>query len=99
MKFNKKQVYIVIVVVLIVVFVTSRGFRNLIKRRVEQYRLEKQIEQVAKENAGLKQEVHALEKDRSYQEYLVRKDLGYIKPDEIEYRFIKRIEKSDKIKK
>lgn len=31
-----------------------------------------------------------LENDNSYLEYLIRRDLGYLKPDEFEYRIKKK---------
>lgn len=99
MNFNKRILYTLLTVAVVALFVSSRGFRNLIKRKSQQYSLEKQINRHMDENARLREEIYSLKNDKLYVEYLIRRNLGYIKPDEVEYRFIKKqrekYEKSD----
>jgi cell division protein FtsB len=65
----------------------SRGFRDLIGRKKEQVRLRKELKGLKLENVKLKREIYLLQNDDSYVEHLIRRDLGYLKPGEFEYRF------------
>jgi cell division protein FtsB len=86
-KFNKKILYVIIVVAVLGFIFGSRGFRNLIGRKKEQIRLRKELKELKFENAKLRKEIYLLQNDDSYIEHLIRRDLGYLKPGEFEYRF------------
>ena len=86
-KFNSKILYAIIVVAVLGFIFGSRGFRNLIERKKEQIRLRKELKGLKLENVKLKREIYLLQNDDSYIEHLMRRDLGYLKPGEFEYRF------------
>jgi len=96
MRITKKKIYIIGITIVVLFIVSSKGFRNLIKRKIELSKIEKELLQIEEENKQLTNEIRMLEKDKTYQEYLIRRELGYIKPDEIEYRFKKPLEKNSK---
>ncbi|OIO73558.1 MAG: hypothetical protein AUJ85_07840 [Elusimicrobia bacterium CG1_02_37_114] len=84
---NRRLIFIVAVVIIAVLTLNS-GFRNLIKYKLQHIKLTGELEQMKSENERLEKEIYYLENDKSYMEYLIRRDLGYIKPGEIEYRII-----------
>ena len=86
-KFNKKILYIATAVVVLVFIFTSRGFRSLIQRKRQQIRLNRELKELRLENVKLRREIYLLQNDDSYVEHLIRRDLGYLKPGEFEYRF------------
>lgn len=65
----------------------NRGFFNLVKRNIELYKLKKEIAKIQSENAQLRKEIYLLENNDAYIDYRIRRDLGYIKEGEVEYRF------------
>ncbi len=46
--------------------------------------------ELAKENAALEQKIKRLKGDRKYQEQVVRRELGWVRDNEILYKFLKR---------
>jgi len=52
--------------------------------------LTRQRNQLWAEHDLLSREIARIEQDPSYTEYLIRKDLGYVKTGEVEYRFTKK---------
>jgi cell division protein FtsB len=67
----------------------NQGFRDFWRARREHARLTRALEDRRTERASLEQELHRLQEDPSYTEFLVRKNLGYIKKNEVEYRVLK----------
>ena len=67
----------------------NQGFRELVGAYREKRRLEKTLAQLRTDQERLTRELQWLKQDPSYSEYLVRKNLGYVKKGEVEYRFIK----------
>jgi len=74
--------------VVLVVF-GNQGFRQLTARFEEKRRLDKSLVSLRSEHDRLNRELNWLKQDPGYSEYLVRKNLGYVKKGEVEYRFIK----------
>lgn len=64
------------------------GFRSLISGLLERRRLQKQLVQLRNDNTYLTKELARLQQDPSYTEYLIRRDLKYVKKGEVEYQII-----------
>ena len=63
------------------------GLRDLVALRAERTRLEAVHIRLLESNATLKTKVRLLQGDRNYLQRLIRKQLGYVRPGEIVYRF------------
>ena len=89
MKINlsRKTVYYLIAAAVALFFAVSPRTHTLIKRKFVQMKLSREIKELRFENDKLKREIYRLENDDSYIEYLIRRDLGYLKDGELEYRF------------
>ena len=72
----------------------NEGFRNWIIRRREAERLERILVRLRSDHAALSEEVARIQNDPSYTEYLIRKNLGYVKKGEVEYRIMNNSERS-----
>jgi len=84
----KKFRYRYIVFVLALAFLCfNNGAQTLAKRFLSVRTLQKNIESAKLRNARLKKEIYYLEKEPSYLERAVRKNLKVIAPGEVEYRF------------
>jgi cell division protein FtsB len=68
----------------------NNGFRQLWNAWRETRRVEENLLRLHRDRERLARELAWIQKDPSYPEYLVRKNLGYVKKGEVEYRFIKR---------
>ena len=66
----------------------NEGFRNLVTRTRENVRLEKMLVHLRSDHTSLSEEWERIQKDPSYTEYLIRKNLGYVKKGEVEYRIL-----------
>ena len=64
------------------------GFRNFVTRTRENTRLEKMLVHLRSDHTLLSEEWERIQKDPSYTEYLIRKNLGYVKKGEVEYRIL-----------
>ena len=86
---NRRQLVIFcwIIAAFWILFVND-GFRRLIYRTRESARLTKVLAQLRADHASLTAEWDRLEKDPSYTEYLIRRNLGYVKKGEVEYRIL-----------
>ncbi len=65
------------------------GFRQWISAFREKKRLEKTLTSLRSDHEKLSKELSWIRQDPTYGEYLVRKNLGYVKKGEIEYRMLK----------
>ncbi|MBU2567190.1 MAG: septum formation initiator family protein [Elusimicrobia bacterium] len=74
------------VVFAILLLTLNRGFRNLVKRKFQQIKLEREISEIKRERTQIRKEIHLLENDESYRKHLIRKHLGYALPGEYEFR-------------
>jgi len=66
----------------------NEGFRHLITRTRENGRLEKLLTRLRSDHTAFSEEWTRIQKDPSYTEYLIRKNLGYVKKGEVEYRIL-----------
>ena len=57
-------------------------------RTRENVRLEKMLTRLRGDHTHLTQEWDRVQKDPSYTDYLIRRDLGYVKKGEVEYRIL-----------
>jgi cell division protein FtsB len=65
----------------------NQGFRDMASNWQEKRRMEKSLVQLHAEHDRLARELLWIQKDPAYTEYLIRKNLGYVKKGEIEYSF------------
>jgi cell division protein FtsB len=64
-----------------------RGVRDLMVLRARRMALEAQLRRVADENGRFETSVQKLRSDDRYVERLIRRELGFARPDELVYRF------------
>jgi cell division protein FtsB len=62
------------------------GFRQLLSCRSDARRQRAILAELQAKNVRFTREWAEIQSDPAYTEYLIRKDLGYVKKDEIEYR-------------
>jgi len=65
----------------------QRGWLDLKRMENENRRIEIQMVELVKQTQRLENEINGLSKDQQIQENTIRKDLGYIRPDEIIIEF------------
>lgn len=68
-------------------FFGNAGFRSLVSNWLELHRLKKELVHLEKEEKELDDQLKALRGGEGPVERLARRELGYIKKGEIEYRF------------
>ena len=61
----------------------ERGFFQTIRSRQDLLRVEREISELARENAELRGEVHRLQEDPATLELVARQDLGLARPGEV----------------
>ena len=66
----------------------NEGFRRLVAEMAEKRRVDKNLLNLRAEHDNLSRELTLIQQDPSYTEYLIRKNLGYVKKGEVEYRLI-----------
>ena len=76
-------------VIVLVVF-GNQGFRQLAGKILEKRRLERTLTNLRNDRVRLEQELNWIQHDPAYTEFLIRKNLGYVKKGEVEYRFLKK---------
>jgi hypothetical protein len=74
----------------VVLLFGTQGFRQLYTAWHEKCRLQKALVSLRSEHERLARELGWIQLDPSYTEYLIRKNLGYVKKGEVEYRFLKK---------
>ena len=65
----------------------TSGFRRLVSRWLELRRLKVELSRLKTEESKLQTRIQASQKAGPELERAARKDLGYLKPGEVEYRF------------
>jgi len=88
-KVDRKIIYIILAVAVLGFMVGNKRFRTLVSRKIEIAKLRRELKGLEFEDAKLRRSIYLLENDDSYIEYLIRRDLGYLKQNEFEYRFRK----------
>ena len=83
--FKKKLKYIIIAVIILAVL-SSRGLRNLVKNYLEYRRLERRQIELKLERIKLEENLKIV-KNGAYIERAARKELGLARSGELEYRF------------
>ena len=83
--YKKKLKYIIIAVIILAVL-SSRGLRSLVKNYLEYRRLENRQSELKVERIELEKNLKNA-KDAAYIEQAARKDLGLARVGELEYRF------------
>ena len=73
--------------VLLYVFFGNAGFRSMVTNWMELRRLKREIVQLDRDEKDLNEKLAALRSGDGGVERAARRDLGYIKKGEIEYRF------------
>lgn len=68
----------------------NAGFRDMVTRSQDKIRLNKQLTRLRSEHDRLAKEWSLIQADPTYTEYLIRKNLGYVKKGEVEYRLLTR---------
>ncbi len=72
---------------LVVVMVGNSGFRRLVSRWSELRRLRHELSDLKLEEARLQEKIKSSQSAGPGLERAARKELGYLKPGEVEYRF------------
>lgn len=73
---------------MLAVLIGNRGFWTMVERHREIARLERQFRELRQESKRLAQEIVQAEGDPAYLERIARRELGLIRPGEVEYRFL-----------
>ena len=73
--------------VLLIVFFGNQGFIGLVRNYKQLRRLRQEIAALEREEASLSERLKVMRSGDASLERLARKELGYIKKGEIEYRF------------
>ena len=77
----------VLVMLLLSALLGNLGPRDLIDLQSHRAALEERRNQLAADNASLRTRVQKLRSDDRYIERLIRRELGYARPDELVYKF------------
>lgn len=84
---NRRWLPTIIAVAAILVLLINRGFRRLVSSTMAIRRLEHRLTGLNKEEADLNLQIVQLKKNDVVLENTARRELGYLKPGEVEYRF------------
>ncbi|MDR1721354.1 MAG: septum formation initiator family protein [Endomicrobium sp.] len=87
MKKIKIKIRYIILTVILLILAFNEGNRTLVRRILEQRKLNENIKSAQEQNNLLKERIYYLENEASYLERMVRSELNVIAPGEIEYRF------------
>jgi cell division protein FtsB len=87
---NKVWLYTTIAVAVVLSFVLSDSFRQVISRRRSIRATEAELRQVESQVTDVRERLTRLQTDPSAYENLVRQELGYLRPGEKEARFLKK---------
>lgn len=68
----------------------NSGFQKMVSQWLEKRRLVSSLVRLRAEHEDLVKQLAAIQKDPAYTEYLIRKNLGYVKKGEVEYHVIPR---------
>ncbi|MBI3549393.1 MAG: septum formation initiator family protein [Elusimicrobia bacterium] len=74
-------------VVLAAVMFGNRGFRRLVQRGVQLRRMRHEVDSLKTEETSLRKQLRQVQSNDRALESSARRELGFIKPGEIEYRF------------
>ena len=92
-KIFKNRVVLFLLICLFLFLFGNNKFRRVIMGYIQVNKMKKELVELEEENERLKQQLNIVKKDPFYIEEIARKELGLLKPGEIEYRFIKKEKK------
>ena len=78
---------LILALIIFLTFIFSREISHLHFLNSENSKIEKRIERLNNQNEDYKEQINALENDKSYIEKVVREELGMIKKGEKIYKF------------
>ena len=78
---------VVLVMLLLSTLLGNLGPRHLLALQSHRAALQARRDQLAADNAAFRTYVHKLRSDDRYIERLIRRELGYARPDELVYKF------------
>jgi cell division protein FtsB len=84
---SRRTLYIAGGLLLAALLLGNKGFRTLVSSALHLRRLESQVAEAEAEEARLKAAIEAVKNDDLALESAVRRELGYQRPGEVEYRF------------
>lgn len=73
--------------VLAAVMLGNGGFRRLVRRALQLRKMNKELASLKAEEGELKRRLHEVKSSDRAIESAARRELGYVKPGELEYRF------------
>ena len=80
----------VFIAVMAVLLFGNEAFRTWASKTFEERRLQRSLASLRVEHESLSRELALLQHEPAYTEYLIRKNLGYVKKGEVEYRLVKK---------
>ncbi len=92
MRIPVKLIKRVAIIGAVVYLLVNPGFRRIIKHEIEKRKIISEIERLKKENEILVSEIRLMEADKSYYTQVVCRELGMLKPGEVEYRITEKTE-------
>ncbi len=97
-KIFKNRVVLFLVICFFLFLFGNSKFRRVVIGYIRVNKMKKELVKLEEENERLKQQLNIVKEDPFYIEEIARKELGLLKPGEIEYRFIKKEGKKRKKK-
>ena len=97
-KIFKNRVVLFLTVCLFLFLFGNSKFRRVVTGYFRMNKMKREVVNLEEENERLKQQIDLVKEDPFYIEEIARKELGLLKPGEIEYRFIKKEKKKRKKK-
>jgi|SRR5271165_2301067 len=85
----------VLVMLLLSAILGNLGPRDLLALQSHRAALEQRRDQLAADNVSLRTRVQKLRSDDRYVERLIRRELGYARPDELVYKFADNADRGD----
>lgn len=91
-EFTKPRLCLIACIILGLVFLWDMvgpfGLWKLHRMKQEHKRIYLSVLEINKKNAALEEQIKRLEDDPEYQEYVVRRELGWVRDNEILYNFL-----------
>ncbi len=89
-KIFKNRVVLFLTICLFLFLFGNSKFRRVVTGYIRINKMKRELVNLEEENERLKQQLDIVKEDPFYIEEIARKELGLLKPGEIEYRFIKK---------
>ena len=92
-KIFKNRVVLFVTIVVFLFLFGNNKFRSVVKNYIRINRMKRDLVKLKEENEKIKQQLYIVQEDSFYVEEIARRELGLLKPGEIEYRFINKRKK------